>query len=81
MTQRRHQATVLVADDDTVIRTNLRLLLQSEGYRVLEAVDGLQAGRAFDDPAVALILLDLKMPGQDGMALLRQHQDQLEEMP
>ncbi len=81
MTQRRHQATGLVADDDTVIRTNLRLLLQSEGYRVLEAADGLQAGRAFDDPAVALILLDLKIPGQDGMALLRQHQDQFEEMP
>ena len=36
MTKPNHQATILVADDDTVIRTNLRLLLHSEGYRVLE---------------------------------------------
>ena len=81
MTKAHLQATILVADDDTTIRTNLRLLLQSEGYRVLEAADGLQAAQAFGDPSVALALLDLKMPGQDGMDLLRKHQDQLEEMP
>jgi DNA-binding NtrC family response regulator len=81
MTKERHQTTVLVADDENVIRTNLRLLLESEGYRVVEAADGLQAERAFGDPSVALVLLDLKMPGQDGMDLLRQHQDQLEEVP
>jgi two-component system response regulator AtoC len=81
MTKPRHQATILVADDDTTIRTNLRLLLQSEGYRVLEAADGLQADEAFGNPTVALVLLDLKMPGLDGMDLLRKHQDQLEEMP
>ena len=45
----------------------------------MEAADGLQAGQAFGDSSVALILLDLKMPGQDGMDLLREHQDQLEE--
>ena len=48
---------------------------------MLEAADGLQAAQAFGDPSVALALLDLKMPGQDGMDLLRKHQDQLEEMP
>ncbi len=81
MTKSRHQATILVADDDTTIRTNLRLLLQSDGYRVLEAADGLVADEAFGDPSVALVLLDLKMPGRDGMDLLRKHQDQLEELP
>ena len=81
MTKSRHQATILVADDNTTIRTNLRLLLQSEGYRVLEAADGLQADEAFSDPSVALVLLDLKMPGRDGMEILRKHQDQLEETP
>src|SRR5271157_1020502 len=54
MTKAHLQATILVADDDTAIRTNLRLLLQSEGYRVLEAADGLQAAQAFGDPSVAL---------------------------
>jgi two-component system, NtrC family, response regulator AtoC len=81
MTKPGHQATILVADDDTMIRTNLSLLLQSEGYQVVEAADGHQAAQAFGDPSVALVLLDLKMPGQDGMDVLRQHQDQLEEMP
>src|SRR5260221_1521661 len=81
MTKPRPQATILLADDDTTIRTNLRLLLQSEGFRVVEAADGLQAAESFSDPSVALVLLDLKMPGKDGMDLLREHQDQLEEMP
>jgi DNA-binding response OmpR family regulator len=76
-----HQGTILVADDDATIRGNLALLLQSEGFRVLEASDGLQAARAFNDPSVALVLLDLKMPGLSGMDLLREHQDQLEEKP
>ncbi len=80
MTKSR-QATILVADDDATIRTNLRLLLESEGYQVLEAPDGLRADEAFESPAVALVLLDLKMPGQDGMEILRKHQDQLEEKP
>ena len=81
MTSPRHPATILVADDDTTIRTNLRLLLQLEGYQVVEAADGLQATQAFSDPALALVLLDLRMPGQHGMDVLRQHQDQLEELP
>jgi two-component system response regulator AtoC len=80
MTKRR-QATILVADDDTTIRTNLRLLLESEGYRVLEAADGLQASNEFSNPAVALVLLDLRMPGCSGMELLREYQDHLEETP
>jgi DNA-binding NtrC family response regulator len=70
-----------VADDDSMIRGNLRLLLEAEGYQVLEAADGLQAERLLGDPALALALLDLRMPGRDGMDLLRGHQDQLEEKP
>jgi len=81
MPKQRHQPTILIADDDTTIRTNLRLLLQSEGYRTLEAADGIQADAAFGNSDVALVLLDLKMPGRNGMELLRKHEDQLEEMP
>src|SRR5260370_889389 len=57
MTGAGQRPTILVADDDPMIRTNLRLLLESEGYRVREAADGLQAAEAFDDAAVALVLL------------------------
>jgi DNA-binding NtrC family response regulator len=80
---RRSEAmtTVLIADDDPIIRRNLRLLLESEGYQVREAVDGHQAAEALDDAGVALVLLDLKMPGQSGMEVLRGHQDDLEDVP
>lgn len=81
MTDRGHHGTILVADDDTTIRTNLRLLLESEGYRVLEAADGVQARDAFSDSSISLILLDLKMPGCTGMELLRERQDLLEDTP
>ncbi len=77
----RDRCTVLVADDDAVIRGNLALLLRSEGYRVVEAADGLRAAEALADPAVALALLDLVMPGRGGMDVLREHQGRLEETP
>ena len=75
------RCTILVADDDPVIRGNLALLLRSEGYAVVEVADGLWAAEALADPAVSLALLDLKMPGRSGMDLLRGHQDRLEETP
>lgn len=76
-----HPPTVLVADDDATIRANLCLLLRSEGYKVIEAANGAAAGAALANPGVALALLDLKMPKQDGMDVLRQHQDRLDETP
>jgi two-component system response regulator AtoC len=76
-----HRSTVLVADDDPVIRGNLALLLQSDGYPVREAADGLRAAEALADPSVSLALLDLKMPGRSGMDILRDCQDQLEDTP
>jgi two-component system response regulator AtoC len=81
MAKLSHQPIVLIADDEPAIRTNLRLLLQSEGYQVREAADGEQAARLLQDPDVALCLLDLKMPGRDGMEVLRGHADRLEETP
>jgi DNA-binding NtrC family response regulator len=81
VTAPRDHSTILVADDDPVIRGNLALLLQTEGYRVVEAADGLRAEEALGDPSVALVLLDLRMPGRGGLDLLRDRQEQLEETP
>ena len=57
--------TVLIADDEPEIRQVLRIFLEGERYRVLEAADGeeavAQAGQA------DLILLDVMMPGCDGL--------------
>src|SRR5437870_5143231 len=73
--------TILVADDDAIIRGNLGVLLRSEGYRVVEAADGEEAAKAIAAAPVSLVLLDLKMPGRSGMEFLREHQDRLEEIP
>ncbi len=81
MNQIPYRATILVADDDATIRTNLALFLRSEGYVVREAADGEQAVRALQDPAIALALLDLRMPKLDGMEVLRRHALRLEETP
>jgi two-component system response regulator AtoC len=74
-------ATVLVADDDRTIRRNLVRLLQSEGYRTLEAVDG---GEALDAVRVGqpdAVLLDLKMPGRDGLSVLGELGPALADLP
>ncbi len=81
MTKLPYAPILLVADDEATIRTNLKLLLESEGYQVREAADGGQAARLLQDPDVALALLDLRMPVLDGMDVLRGHAERLEETP
>ena len=63
---------ILVADDEADIRALLRILLEKDGYRVLEAADGLEALQALrDHPEVSLILLDIMMPHLDGFETVR----------
>jgi two-component system, NtrC family, response regulator AtoC len=81
MNRRNERTVILIADDDATIRGNLALLLRSEHYEVREAADGAEAARALDGGSISLTLLDLNMPGRDGMGLLRAYTDRLEEMP
>jgi two-component system response regulator AtoC len=74
-------AKVLVVDDDRTIRRNLVRLLESEGYLALEAANGdeaLASIRAADPDAV---LLDLKMPGRDGLEVLGELGPALADLP
>ncbi|WP_036710176.1 response regulator transcription factor [Paenibacillus pinihumi] len=59
--------TILVVDDDREIRDVLHIYLRNEGYRVLEAEDGLQALEHLQHEHVDLILLDIMMPRMDGI--------------
>jgi two-component system response regulator AtoC len=63
-------ATVLVADDDRTIRRNLLLLLNSQGYRAIEATDGVETLARIRSDAPDIVLLDIKMPGRDGLEVL-----------
>src|SRR4029079_19449355 len=61
---------VLVVDDDPGIRDALRMILEYEGYQVLTAADGKSALSSLDAERVDAVLLDIKMPGMDGLETL-----------
>lgn len=63
--------TILVAEDDSANMLLARELLKGEGYDVLEAQDGETAVRLARDKRPDLILMDVMMPGMDGLAATR----------
>lgn len=62
---------VLVVDDDPDVREVLSLLLEIDGYQVRQAADGIQAMEAIEEHMPMCVLLDLQMPGMDGIELAR----------
>ena len=62
---------VLVADDTETVRTLFAQLLGSEGYRVITACDGEQALEAAQEHRPDVFLLDVRMPGHDGLEVCR----------
>jgi DNA-binding response OmpR family regulator len=63
--------TVLVVDDEATIREVVRSYLERDGFFVVEAADGHAALDAFDDTMPDLIVLDLMLPGVDGLTITR----------
>lgn len=62
---------ILVVEDDTDIANLVRLNLERAGYTVSRAADGRQAIKRFDEGAYDLVILDLMLPGVDGMEVCR----------
>ena len=66
-------ATILVVDDDQLVRDLVASLLHVEGYRVIEAADGELALAQMQALSPDLVLLDVMMPGRlDGVQICRQ---------
>lgn len=63
--------TILVVDDETQISDLLRDFLTQEGYQVLTAANGVEAISLGKENRLDLALLDLKMPGMDGIELFQ----------
>ena len=63
---------VLVAEDDAIIRMDLKEMLEEEHFEVIEASDGNQAVALARAHAPDLCILDIKMPGIDGLAAAQQ---------
>jgi DNA-binding response OmpR family regulator len=64
-------ATVLVVDDEPIVREVVVRYLEREGHRTLEAGDGIAARAAIEKSPPDLVLLDVMLPGADGLELCR----------
>lgn len=62
---------ILVVDDDSRIRQMLSRYFEEEGYRVTLAGDGQEMRDCLDKQSIDIILLDLVLPGEDGLTLAR----------
>jgi DNA-binding response OmpR family regulator len=58
---------VLIIDDETLVRETLRDALESEGYTVFEASDGMQGVEIFDSLSSDAAIVDMLMPDKEGI--------------
>jgi len=65
------KSRILVVDDEAEIRRSVRMILEYEGYEVLEASSGPDAIAIVEREAPDLVFLDIKMPGMDGLDALQ----------
>jgi CheY-like chemotaxis protein len=65
--------TVLIVEDEDAVRAMMLRVLAGEGYRVLEARDGVEALEVLEaEPDVSLVVTDIVMPRMDGLELADQ---------
>ncbi|EGA64183.1 two-component system response regulator TorR [Vibrio brasiliensis] len=67
---------VLVVEDDAVTRSKLVGYFQNEGYNVSEAESGEQMRDSLQNNAIDLVMLDINLPGEDGLMLTRELRSQ-----
>ena len=77
MTKHDEKKTILVIDDEADARQFTSRVLELEGYCVLTAEDGDEGLRLARERKLDLILLDLKLPGRDGLSVLKEMKSQL----
>ena len=65
-------ATLLIIDDDEVVRASLAAYLEDSGFSVLQASNGQQGLQVFEEHQPDLVICDLRMPQMDGLELIRQ---------
>jgi CheY-like chemotaxis protein len=63
--------TVVIADDESSMRLLVHATIESDDYTVLEACDGAEAWTMVKQYRPSLVLLDVQMPGQSGLDVLR----------
>ncbi|MBF0106259.1 MAG: response regulator [Deltaproteobacteria bacterium] len=72
MTTENQAIKVLVIDDEEIIRERMKQLLEIEDYHAFTAEDGIKGVKAFNEVKPDIILLDIRMPGMDGIEALKE---------
>ena len=66
---------VLIVEDEVVTRTTLKSLFEAQGYNVFEAENGDQMHDFFENHAINLVIMDINLPGKNGLILAREVRD------
>ncbi|MDP5645644.1 SpoIIE family protein phosphatase [Pseudomonas aeruginosa] len=74
-------ATLLIIDDDEVVRESLAAYLEDSNFKVLQALNGLQGLQIFESEQPDLVICDLRMPHIDGLELIRRIRQTASETP
>lgn len=74
-------ATLLIIDDDEVVRSSLVDYLEDSGFKVFQASTGTQGLALFDRCCPDLVICDLRMPHMDGLELIRQLHERHPDLP
>lgn len=72
MVKQRSRELILIVEDEPDIRQFISRVLELEGHRVLRAEDGEEGLKIARANPITMLLLDLRMPGQDGWMVLKQ---------
>ena len=63
------RAAILIVDDEKEIADLIEIHLANEGFKVFKAIDGNQALKTLEEQSIQLVILDIMMPGIDGLEL------------
>ena len=75
------KSRILVIDDEAAIRDSLKMTLEYEGYEFIGAATGQEGLALAERDAPDLVLLDVKMPGMDGIEVLERLRHMNESLP
>ena len=74
-------ATLLIIDDDDVVRASLAAYLEDSGFSVLQAGNGQQGLQVFEEHQPDLVICDLRMPQMGGLELIRRISERAPQLP
>lgn len=66
---------ILIVEDELVTRSTLKTVFEAEGYQVFEASDGNEMNQILADNEINLIIMDINLPGKNGLLLARELRD------